>query len=405
VPTPAAGRPAGPDACPGALRLHAAADGPLARVRVPGGILAGAQLAELHAIAEDFSDRHIELTSRGNLQLRALTKADPAELASRLRSIGLLPSDTHDTVRNILASPMSGRDRRSSLDVRALVPALDRELCAEPRLAALPGRFLFALDDGTGDVAPRADVAAVPAEETAVPAGGPVAILLARTDVGLRVPVGDTVSAMLVAAGAFLDERAAQGATSWRLAELTDGPQRVGARVAAALGLPRLGPTGFTDRVDVAAGAARREPIGLLDQPDGLAAVGALVPLGRLGAVPLTMLERAVTVVVTPWRGVIVPDLPPDAAAGWADALAAAGLETAPASRWVGVTACAGRPGCGKALADVRRDAAAATRAGGADDLPVHWIGCSRGCGSPAGDHVRVEATIDGYVRSVTRVG
>ncbi|MEU4218438.1 precorrin-3B synthase, partial [Actinoplanes sp. NPDC026623] len=79
--------------------------------------------------------------------------------------------------------------------------------------------------------------------------------------------------------------------------------------------------------------------------------------------------------------------------------LAEAGLEVAAGSRWAGVTACAGRPGCAKSLADVRHDADATTTAG--TGLPVHWVGCERGCGSPAGPHVRVEATGSGYrVRS-----
>jgi precorrin-3B synthase len=69
-------------------------------------------------------------------------------------------------------------------------------------------------------------------------------------------------------------------------------------------------------------------------------------------------------------------------------------------SPWSGVTTCAGRPGCGKALADVRRDAEAVVRGGAGSAgglLPVHWVGCARGCGSPAGAHVRVEATEDDY--------
>jgi precorrin-3B synthase len=139
-----------------------------------------------------------------------------------------------------------------------------------------------------------------------------------------------------------------------------------------------------------------REPIGLIEQPDGLAAVGALVPLGRLSGVQLTVLESAATLVFTPWRGIVVPDLTPAAAESWIAALAGAGLEVAGGSRWVGVTTCAGQPGCAKSLADVRHDAFAATTAG--DGLPVHWVGCERGCGSPAGPHVRVEATGSGYV-------
>ncbi|MFD0520860.1 hypothetical protein [Paractinoplanes durhamensis] len=59
------------------------------------------------------------------------------------------------------------------------------------------------------------------------------------------------------------------------------------------------------------------------------------------------------------------------------------------------MTACAGLPGCAKSRADIRADALAATRF--VDGLPVHWLGCERGCGSPAGPHVRVEATPTGY--------
>nr|BFE68956.1 hypothetical protein GCM10020092_022570 [Actinoplanes digitatis] len=137
------------------------------------------------------------------------------------------------------------------------------------------------------------------------------------------------------------------------------------------------------------------EPIGLIEQPGGRVAVGALVPLGRLSSVQLRVLEPAATVTVTPWRGIVLPGLTPQAARAWAAALTAAGLDVAAGSRWAGVTACASRPGCAKSLADVRHDADAATTAG--TGLPVHWVGCARGCGSPAGPHVRVEATGSGY--------
>ncbi|MEU2393147.1 hypothetical protein [Streptomyces sp. NPDC007369] len=141
------------DACPGALRLHAADDGYLARVRIPGGML-GEDAALLLADAADrLGDGHIDLTSRGNAQLRGLGASCGGELAGVLDRAGLLPAPTHERVRNIVASPLTGLDLPARPDVAPWVAELDRLLCADPEAAALSGRFLFALDDGRGDVA------------------------------------------------------------------------------------------------------------------------------------------------------------------------------------------------------------------------------------------------------------
>jgi len=369
------------DACPGALRLHAAADGPLARVRLPGGLITGAQLAELAAIAAEWGDGGLELTSRANVQLRALTRANPASLAARLHAAGLLPSQTHEVVRNIAAPPLADES------VRALIRSLDESLCADPALAALPGRFLFAL----GRVDLTADLAAVPAPDG-------YAILFAGHDEGLRVPADEVVTALLAGAHAFLAERAGADAAAWRLAELADGPGRVARHVSAALGLPLASaspaPHDKSEMSDEGEGAAAL--VGLIGQVDGRVAVGAIVPLGRLTGVQAKVLMDAPRLTLTTARGVVIPDLLPTAATGWLAALNDADLPVEADSRWSGVTACAGRPGCAKSLADVRADALDATRHG--DGLPVHWVGCARGCGSPAGAHVRVEATADGYL-------
>ena len=70
------------DRCPGVLRLIEAADGYLARVRLPGGFVTGGQLRVLARLAGELGDGRVELTSRGNVQLRALA-ADAAEPADR----------------------------------------------------------------------------------------------------------------------------------------------------------------------------------------------------------------------------------------------------------------------------------------------------------------------------------
>ena len=372
------------DACPGALQTHAAADGGLARVRVPGGLLGADQLRVLAAAARDLGDGHLELTSRGNLQLRGLPAGAEAALGDRLAAAGLLPSQTHERVRNVLASTLSGRADGGHLDVRPWVTALDDGLRADPVLAELPGRFLATLDDGRGDVAGLGgDVGLLALSPTTV------ALLLGGTDSGLRVSPADAVVLALAAARAFLAERAAQGSSAWRLTELADGP----ARVAARLGRPAAVPVEVPPAPVVG-------PVGAVTQLDGRTTLIGVVPLGRLSAAQVELLAGlAAEVQVTPWRSVVVPDLTEDAVDDAAVDLFRSGMVFDEASPWLQVTTCAGRPGCAKSLADVRADAVTAvtTRTLPAGGARQHWVGCERRCGRPQGEVVDVVATPTGY--------
>lgn len=364
------------DACPGALQVHHAADGGVARIRVPGGQLTAAQFGTVLGAAAELGDGTVELTSRANLQVRGL--ADESALGDRLAAVGLLPSATHERVRNIIASPLTGRDGAGFLDVRSLVRELDMGLCAGAGYADLPGRFLFTVDDGRGDVAwLDADVAALFVEEDTA------AILLGGEDVGLRAELSLVVSTMLACADAFLELRTDQ----WRIAELDDGPARIGERLGAGAGrtLGTQPPT-------------RRGPLGLIDQVDGRVAIGASVPLGWLDQAQGAALAAFGTdLVITPWRGIVLTDQPVTKIDALLTRLPATGLLLDPRAPGVGVTACTGRPGCAKALADVRADAAAML-ASGAGALPVHWSGCGRRCGRPRGRVLDVIATDGGYL-------
>ncbi|MCZ2817536.1 precorrin-3B synthase [Modestobacter sp. VKM Ac-2984] len=375
------------DACPGALQTHAAADGGLARVRVPGGAIGAVQLQALAAAARELGNGHLELTSRGNVQLRGLPAGAEAELGDRLAAAGLLPSATHERVRNVLASTLSGRTPGGHVDARPWVGAFDAGLRADPALAELPGRFLLTLDDGRGDVAGLGgDVGLL-----ALSAGS-VALLLGGVDSGLRCAPDDAVALALDATHAFLAERAAQGSTAWRLAELADGPTRVATRL-------RGQSRDFGPSVEVP-GAPVVGPVGAATQLDGRTALIGVVPLGRLTADQADLLARlAADVQLTPWRSVVVPDLAEDAVDDAAVDLFRTGMVFDEASPWLQVTTCAGRPGCAKSLADVRADAvtAVSTRTLPAGGARQHWAGCERRCGRPQGGVVDVVATPSGY--------
>ncbi len=130
------------------------------------------------------------------------------------------------------------------------------------------------------------------------------------------------------------------------------------------------------------------------------AALSVHVPFGRLTPRQWRELRRAAVdeLRLTPWRGVVVPvpGMGADDAAGALARLCAAGLVTDPASPWLRVGACIGRPGCAKSRADVRADAERGLAAAGGAPLPLYWSGCERRCGHPRGDRIDVVATREG---------
>ena len=137
-------------------------------------------------------------------------------------------------MRNILASPLSGRvdgTGPAGTDVRGLVADLDAGLRADPSLADLPGRILFSLDDGRGDVSGLgADIGvhATGDDEFALVLGG--------DDTGVRLGRADAVDVMLAAARAFRDARDGH----WRVTELPGGAADVLDRLSVSASAPPL---------------------------------------------------------------------------------------------------------------------------------------------------------------------
>ncbi|MEV7283372.1 cobalamin biosynthesis protein CobG [Streptomyces sp. NPDC093252] len=336
------------DACPGALRLHPADDGALARVRIPGGVLTLPQAEALADAAGRLGDGDLHLTSRGNVQLRGLADGCGAELAALLDAAGLLPSSAHERVRNVVASPLSGLDGRGFTGVRPWLTALDAQVCASGPARELSGRFLFALDDGRGDVAGLgADVTLrAAADGGAVLWAGPLdsdrwiaerlwvahrdapraALLAAETFVGFGAGIGDGISRDGGGlggegggggrdrgglggngGGSGRDRggsgRGGGGATVWRVAELGDARGAFNRALRA-----RLAVAGIAFR------AANGEPVATPDSagpPPGIAgsALSVHVPLGRITPPQWRALIRAAAgeLRLTPWRGVVVP--------------------------------------------------------------------------------------------------
>ena len=342
-------------------------------------MITAGQLEALAEAAERFAAGILELTARGNLQLRGII--DTSAVADAVSAAGLLPSPTHERVRNVVASPLSGR-LGGVVDVRPWVKELDHAIQATPDLARLPGRFWFSIDDGSADVSGLAADVGVHAID-----GETVALLLAGRDTGVRLTPDQAVPTLITIANRFAKTRG----NAWRISELDD-------REALLTGFTPTHPAGDTFA------PLSRPPVGWIEQDDGQVALGAAIPLGVLSVRQAQFVAAiAAPVVITPWRSLLVCDLDEGVADASLRVLVPLGLVFDETSRWLEVSACVGSPGCERSRADVRAEATRVAESGDGAANRVHFVGCERACGSPPAGEV-VVATADGY-RAIPRRG
>ena len=333
----------------------------MVRLRLPGGRVSAPVLVRLVELAHAYGNGIVQLTSRAGLQLRGLSDPLPRAFVEAVTETGLLPSATHERVRNIVASPLTGL-HGGSADVSSLAHALDIALMSDPDLASLPGRFLFVLDDGRGDVIDlRFDLA----YQAVDPDGGYV-LAGSSTDSaqrGIAVEIAEVVPTLLRLTRSFVEARSATGA--WHVSELAGWADRVGLGPAPTV----HGPVGV--------------PLGRLGE---VASVSA--PLARLTASQAQAVAEVAAgpVGVTPWRGLVVPG-----AAAHLDRLAATGLAVDEDAAWAQLSACVGLPACAKSRIDTSEVAEALVTSG--RPIPrTHLAGCERRCGAPVEHHLDLVA-------------
>lgn len=254
----------------------------LVRLRLIGGHVPLRTLRSLVEAAEEYGDGRVHVTSRANLQVRAFPGADgqlsPEALAA-LEGTGLLPTRTHELVRNIMVSSQTGL-AGGRADLRAVAHELDDRLCADPDLAALPGRFLFVLDDGRGDLVARSsDLGLVALDST-------WAHLRVGSDWGPVVPIAEAAFRIAELAHEFAVRRGSGPAAPWHVSELAEPI------VASSDPDPRL--------------PEPAEPLPFGPVPGGRHVEVAEAGLDRRDIDGLT--ASVAHVIVTPWRGVLIPE-------------------------------------------------------------------------------------------------
>lgn len=403
-----------PDVCPGLFYATPARDGVLIRLRIPGGVLNGAQVAAIARVAQAWGCDTLQVTNRANLQLRTAT-APRSEDLEELQRLGLgAKNKPLDRLRNLMASPAAGRDPQELLDPRATIAALDRYLQSEPRLVGLSSKFSLGIDGG------------------------------GRIGLGTRSPYSwqhrynEIQLSACELAGETYWQLALGGAHCFCETAVLLRPEECGEVVAALVQvyldyvsgfspnekrrrmkhlLSDWGVESYLDRVShVLSRSLHREPavalpaaaasahLGIQPQRQaGLAWVGASLPLGQATIAQWQGLHHLASqfsqgqVCLTPWQSVLLPDVARDRADELVEQLAGLGLSCAPHHPEAALVACAGKPGCGSARThtqDHARALNAALRehvefadfdlaAQGLRPFNVHLTACEKSCAQP----------------------
>jgi len=354
--------------CPTLLSPMESGDGWLARVKPRATGLNAGQARIIADAARRYGNGHIDLTSRGNLQIRGLTPRSAEQLADSIISHGLASEHASvESVRNVMASPLGADDPTAAFDSHTLAAEIEAMVAAEPALEALPPKFGI-LVDGAG-VLPLSDVSS---DINVRDCKGRLAIQL---DGGTHAVTCSPVAAaniVMSLALAFLH-------LSWERREprMRELVMSLGEdAIFAAAGLAGVAAP-LADRSNP------RSPIGFIPGRDkGFFGVG--LDFGRIDADALASLADLSkrfgdsSLRTTPWRALVLVGVAPSETEALTRQVSDLGLIIDPADPRLSIHACVGRGACPNASVDTRRDASLFALA--TPGLTIHVSGCAKGC-------------------------
>ena len=373
--------------CPGAGAPMESGDGLISRVRLPAGRLSANQLARVATLSQQDAQGLLELTSRGNIQIRGLTETSERHLTRELVAADLALADPQaEACRNIQNSPGGDLDPMAVADTRLIAEHLDARLQAEPAFRKLPLKFRFVLNGGgrghladvDGDI--RADAVTIP------------------DGVGYRLAVAGTAHSSqplgLCQQDQLIDALAGLAHRFLALNERLLTPMR---RMSGLLDVHGEAP--FLDAIETSLQQAPELPAYPTPMKPGPLGRGfvAGAPLGRLDAELAHAVAEASRedgngeIHTTPWRQVLIPGNPDQLGPRLRDM----GLITDPTDPRNSIVTCPGHPECQSGTTRTREHAldwAQAVPELFNGDSIIHVSGCGKGCARPRKSPITVVA-------------
>lgn len=398
----------------------------MVRVRIPGGVLTPAQFLALDAIARDYGNGTLRLTSRQSVQLHGVLKSNLRTVIAAIAAAGLDTRATCGDVNRTVMCTTAPLPPRLHGEVLAIATAVSEHLL--PQSSAYQEMWLGAESRSGTDEEPIYGPTYLPRKfkiGLIVPPANDVDVL--SQDLGfIAVIERGALAGFTVTAGGGMGATHGEAATYPRLAEPFGfcAPERAVAVAEAVLRTQRdygdradrrharlkytiadRGLDWFRSEVEARLGEklAPPRPFALTHTGDRfgwnakLGTLTVLVPGGRLvagDAAPVTALARLHrgTFRITPNQNLVIAGIAPGERDTIAAALAGSSLDPAPTPLRGNAMACVALPTCGLALAESERylpelaadiDALLAEAGLAKAEILLRVSGCPNGCSRP----------------------
>jgi precorrin-3B synthase len=377
-------------ACPGLSAPMATGDGLLVRFSPIGTIPVDA-FGALCKAAERYGNGVIEITARGNIQVRGLTAMSAQAFAD---AIAVLDIAAEDGIP-VLCNPLAGLDREELIDTSTIAADIRNTLAQSSLTSHLSPKVSVILDGGG---AYRLDVASdIRLRALTVEDGSSFAIDVVDHELGL-IAICDAVAAV----SRLLEVIARHG----REARARNIVSEQGIEVFGTAISSFLIPIRPRESGELALNSLPRgneqSLIGAFPLRDGLLACGIALPFGHADAASLQRLTDAAGVVgahgfrTAPDRTLLAIGLRPETSRSFVVAAKELGFIVDARDPRRHVVACAGAPICGSGHIAARKMApaiAAAAKPYLEGTFKIHVSGCAKGCAHPAAAALTIVGT------------
>ncbi len=390
----------------GLFHVKPAQDSFMLRTRVAGCALTAYQFSGLADIAENFGGGYLDLTTRGNTQVREIMPKNTIATLTALDELGLTAKGSGaDNLRNVTASPTSGFDPQEVLDVLPYARSMHHTILNNRDLYGLPRKFNVAFDNG-GRVSVCADTndiafyAVRVGEGQGVEPGVYFRVQLCgitghkqfASDCGVLIKPSQAVPLAAAMIRVFIENGDRTNRKKARLKYLVDnwGQEKFLSETEKKITfeLPRFA----LEQCEPRGPTMQHGHIGVYDEKEsGLNYVGVVVPVGRMMPKQVRAIAQLADMYgrgeirLTAWQNLIIPGIKDADVETVKTAILEMGFHYKSTTVSGGLIACTGSAGCKFAASNTKSHAVQLANYLEAEielDQPIniHLTGCHHSC-------------------------